>query len=141
MVIRSYNTLNDGPPQPNYNDIGAMLEDGQRSLPVSSRRLYLVGFSGTSRFAWELNLQLTGSVAGIISAGASVPGSTSWIRANIGKSSPVVFGTMGTLDMNYEELRTFDAELDAIGTPHHIDVFDGGREWPPAELATRSVEW
>ena len=141
IVISSYNTLSDGPPQPNYKAMAAMLADVQRSLPVSSRRLYLVGFSGTSRFAWELSPQLTGSVAGIISAGASVPGGSSWIRANIGKSSPVVFGTMGMLDMNYEELRTFDAELDAIGTPHHIERFEGGHQWPPTELATRSVEW
>ena len=141
MVISSYNTLSDGPAEPNYSAMTAMLEDVQRSLPVSSRRLYLVGFSGTARFAWQLNAQLTGSVAGIVGAGASVPGGTSWIRANIGKSSPVLFGTIGTLDMNYEEMRTFDAELDAIGAQHHIERFDGSHQWPPTELATRSVEW
>jgi predicted esterase len=142
MVISSYNTLSDGPAEPNYSAMTAMLEDVQRSLPVNSRRLYLVGFSGTARFAWQLNTQLTGTIAGIIGAGASVPGgSTGWIRANIGKSSPVLFGTMGTLDMNYEELRMFDAELDAIGAQHHIERFDGGHQWPPTELATRSVEW
>jgi predicted esterase len=141
MVISSYNTLSDGPAEPNYAAMAAMLDDVQRSLPVNSRRLYLVGFSGTARFAWQLNSQLTGSVAGIIGAGASVPGGTNWIRSNIGKSSPVVFSTVGTLDMNYEEVRTFDAELDAIGTPHHVERFDGGHQWPPTELATRAVEW
>ena len=60
---------------------------------------------------------------------------------NIGKSSPVLFGTIGTLDPNYEELRSFDAELDAIGTIHHIERFDGGHQWPPTELSTRAVEW
>ena len=56
-------------------------------------------------------------------------------------SAPVLFGTMGTLDPNYEELRVLDAELDAIGTPHHIERFDGGHQWPPVELSTRAVEW
>jgi tetratricopeptide (TPR) repeat protein len=85
--------------------------------------------------------QLAGSVAGIVGAGAAVPGGRSWIRANIGKSSPVLFGTIGTLDPNYEELRAFDAELDSIGTPHHIERFDGGHQWPPADLSARAVEW
>jgi predicted esterase len=141
IAISSYNTLSDGPAEPNYSAMNAMLADVQRSLPVDSRRFYLVGFSGTARFAWEMNTQLTGSVAGIIGAGAAVPGGRSWIRSNIGKSSPVLFGTIGTLDPNYEELRSFDAELDSIGTIHHIERFDGPHQWPPQELSTRAVEW
>ena len=141
IVLSSYNTLSDGPAQPNYSAMNAMLEDVQKTLPVNSRRFYLVGFSGTARFAWQLSTQLTGSVAGIVGAGAAGPGGQAWVRANIGKSSPVLFGTIGTLDMNYEELRAFDADLDAIGTPHHIERFDGGHQWPPTELATRAVEW
>ena len=141
IVISSYNTLSDGPAQPNYDAMTAMLADVQRSLPVDSRRFYLTGFSGTARFAWQVSTQLGGAVAGIIGAGASVPGGQSWARANIGKSSPVLFGTIGTLDPNYEEVRAFDADLDAIGTPHHIERFDGGHQWPPVELATRAVEW
>jgi predicted esterase len=141
IAISSYNTLSDGPAEPNYSAMNAMLADVQRSLPVDSRRLYLVGFSGTARFAWEMNTQLAGSIAGIIGAGAAVPGGRAWIRSHIGKSAPVLFGTMGTLDPNYEELRSFDAELDTIGTLHHIERFDGGHQWPPAELSTRAVEW
>ena len=141
IAISSYNTLSDGPAEPNYSAMNAMLADVQRSLPVDSRRFYLAGFSGTARFAWDMNAQLTGSIAGIIGAGAAVPGGRSWIRSHIGKSSPVLFGTIGTLDPNYEELRSFDAELDTIGTIHHIERFDGPHQWPPLELSTRAVEW
>jgi len=70
-----------------------------------------------------------------------VPGGPSWTRANIGKTSPVLFGTIGTLDPNYEEVHGFDADLAAIGMPHRIERFDGGHQWPPLELATRAVEW
>src|SRR3712207_7851303 len=38
--------------------MNAMLEDVQRWLPVDSRRFYIAGFSGTTRFAWELATQL-----------------------------------------------------------------------------------
>jgi predicted esterase len=141
LVVSSYNTLSDGPTEPNYTAMNAMLEDVQRALPVDSRRFYLVGFSGTTRFAWEFTSRAPGIVAGIVGAGAAVPGGRAWIRSNIGKSSPVLFGTVGTLDPNYEEVRAFDAELDSIGSAHHIERFDGGHQWPPTELATRAVEW
>jgi predicted esterase len=141
IAISSYNTLSDGPAEPNYKAMNAMLDDVQRSLPVDSRRFYLVGFSGTARFAWEMTTQLPGTVAGIIGAGAAVPGGRAWMRSNIGKSSPVLFGTIGILDPNYEELRSFDAELDTIGAIHHVERFDGGHQWPPTELSTRAVEW
>ena len=142
IVISSYNTLSDGPPQPNYIAMNAMLADVQTSLSVDPRRLYLVGFSGTTRFAWLVSThELVGSIAGIIGAGAAVPGSRSWIRANIGKSAPVLYGTIGTLDANFEEVRQLDEELDAIGTPHHVERFDAGHQWPPADVSTRAVEW
>ena len=141
MVISSYNTLSDGPAQPNYSAMSAMLEDVQRSLPVDPRRFYLAGFSGTTRFAWQVSTQIGTAIAGIIGTGASVPGGQSWTRANIGKSSPVLFGTIGVLDPNYEEVRQFETDLDAIGMPHHIERFDGGHQWPPVDLATRAVEW
>jgi predicted esterase len=142
IVISSYNTLSDGPPQPNYVAMNAMLADVQTALSVDPRRLYLVGFSGTTRFAWQISThELVGSIAGIIGAGAAVPGSRAWIRTNIGKSAPVLYGTIGTLDANFEEVRQLDEELDAVGTPHHVERFDGGHEWPPAEVSTRAVEW
>ncbi len=141
VAISSYNTLSDGPAEPNYKAMDAMLEDVQRSLSIDSRRLYLVGFSGTARFAWELSTRMPGTFAGIIGAGAAVPGGRAWIRSNIGKSSPVLFGTIGILDPNYEELRSFDAELDTIGAIHHVERFDGGHQWPPTELSMRAAEW
>jgi predicted esterase len=141
IVISSYNTLSDGPGQPNYEALTAMLADVQQSLPVDTRRFYLAGFSGTTRFAWQVSRQIGGAIAGIIGTGASVPGGRPWTRANIGKTSPVVFGTIGTLDPNYEEMRDFDADLDELGATHHIERFDGGHQWPPTDLATRAVEW
>jgi hypothetical protein len=101
----------------------------------------MVGFSGTARFAWQMSTQAPGTMAGIVGTGASVPGGRSWIRSNIGRNAPALFGTIGTLDPNYEEVRELDAELDAIGTAHHIERFAGGHQWPPAELSARAIEW
>jgi predicted esterase len=139
IAISSYNTMSDGPIEPNFTALNAMLEDVQGSLAVDSRRLYLVGFSGTARFAWEASLRLTGGIAGIIGAGAGAPGGRTWIRGRLGSTSPVLFGAVGTLDPNYEEVLAFDAELDSTRTPHHIERFAGGHAWPPADLSDRAV--
>ena len=142
IVISSYNTLSDGPIEPNYGAMNAMLADVQNSLSIDARRLYLAGFSGTTRFAWQVAThELVGNIAGIIGTGAAVPGSRSWIRANIGKAAPVLYGTIGTLDANFEEVRQLDVELNAIGTPHHVERFDGGHQWPPTDVSTRAIEW
>jgi len=139
VVVSSYNTLSDGPIEPNYAAMEAMLEDVQRTLSVDSRRFYLVGFSGTARFAWDMSLRLPGTVAGIVGAGAATPGGRGWARAHIGSSSPVLFGAIGLLDPNYEEVRTLDAELDSTRTPHHVERFIGAHEWPPRDLADRAL--
>ena len=139
VVVSSYNTLSDGPPEPNYVAMDAMLEDMQRFLSVDSRRFYLVGFSGTARFAWDMSQRLPGTVAGIVGAGATTPGGRGWTRAHIGSSSPVLFGAVGVLDPNYEEVRAFDADLDSTGTPHHVERFIGAHEWPPQDLANRAL--
>ena len=139
IAISSYNTLSDGPAEPNLAAMTAMLEDVQQALSVDSRRFYLVGFSGTARFAWEMTQRLTGSVAGIVSAGAGAPGGRTWVRAHVGSSSPVVFGAVGELDPNYEEVRALDADLDSTRTVHHVERFAGRHEWPPAELADRAI--
>ena len=39
------------------------------------------------------------------------------------------------------EVAELGYELDSIGTPHHIERFDGGHQWPPTELAARAVAW
>jgi predicted esterase len=139
VVMSSYNTLSDGPSEPNYAAMDAMLEDVQRHLSVDSRRFYLVGFSGTARFAWDMSLRLPGTVAGIVGAGAATPGGRGWARSHLGSSSPVLFGAIGLVDPNYEEVRAFDADLDSTRTPHHVERFVGAHEWPPRYLADRAL--
>ena len=48
------------------------------------------------------------------------------------------FGTAGTDDFNYLEMRQLDEEL---SSPHRIVVFVGGHTWLPPDLAMQAVEW
>ena len=49
-----------------------------------------------------------------------------------------VFGTAGTEDFNYIEMRLLDRKLTS---PHHLAVFNGGHTLPPDAVALEAIEW
>ena len=75
----------------------------------------------------------TKAVAGVIASSAGYPDSQPR------KSLPfVVFGTAGTEDFNYIEMRLLDR---ALTTPHRVVVFEGGHTLPPPPVALDAIEW
>jgi len=142
MVLSSYNTLSDGSNQPNIDAMAAMLTDAQRHFSVDPGRLYLVGFSGTARIAWEFAYGMRGNIAGIIGFGAGVPPGFEFERP--GQTGPlpfVYYGGCGDGDFNYEELLQLDQELDRWGVAHRLQFFEGPHSWPPARVMTDAIEW
>src|SRR5881397_3328173 len=71
VVLSSYNSLSDGPPEPNVNALNAMLASAWERLSVDSSRFYLAGFSGTARAALGFAVMLRGHVAGVIAVGGA----------------------------------------------------------------------
>lgn len=53
IIMSSYNTRSDGPPEPNLKAINAMLRSAQESLSIDTARFYLAGFSGTAKAALQ----------------------------------------------------------------------------------------
>jgi hypothetical protein len=49
-----------------------------------------------------------------------------------------IFGSAGTEDFNYREMRGIDR---LMTSPHRVEVFEGGHTWLPGEMAIRGVEW
>src|SRR5439155_183930 len=60
VILSSYNTLSDGPPEPNVNAVNAMLAWAQAHPSLDPTRLYLAGFSGTARAALGFAVALRG---------------------------------------------------------------------------------
>jgi predicted esterase len=142
ILISSYNTLSDGPPEPNVRALDAMLQEVQERFAVDDHRFYLAGFSGTARVSWEFAFQLAGNVAGVIGAGAGLSRPVLLLQVARMKPAPFAFyGTAGRTDFNYEEVRALDDRLDDVAIPHHVEYFDAGHQWMPRALATRGVEW
>lgn len=144
IILSSRNTLSDADTSATANEraLDAMIADAQASPRIDTRRVYLAGFSGTARFAWVAGQALHGHVAGVIGVGAGFPGaSVAWGRRVAERRAFPFFGAVGTTDFNYEEVVALDSTLASIGLPHRLVTFEGGHQWPPAEVATRAVEW
>jgi predicted esterase len=141
LVISSHNTTSDGPREPNDVAMQAMLSDAFAVLAVDPHRLYLAGFSGTAREAWEFAYRIPENIAGVIGFGAGLPGS--WMDRALALSAGEVafFGAAGTTDFNYEEVRELDSVLADTAIPHRIEFFSGGHQWAPEELCKKTIRW
>ena len=76
------------------------------------------GFSGGARFSTGIALGST-DIAGVIASSAGFPDSLPHDSANCFP----IFGTAGTEDFNYIEMRLLDHKL---SSPHYLAVFHGG---------------
>lgn len=141
VILSSYNTRSDTNVDPNRDALNAMISGAQRHLRIDATRLYLAGFSGTARDAWDFAYQLQGHVAGIICFGAGFP--YGWLppAESPGSAPPVYFGGAGTLDFNYDELLALDHYVDGLGMVHHRAIFNGPHGWPPAPVMQEAMDW
>jgi predicted esterase len=142
ILMSSYDTRSDGPPEPNERAVQAMVADAQELFSVDVRRLYLVGFSGTARVAWGFGYRMAGNVAGIIGFGGGLPSPLFLRMTARTEGTPFVFfGGAGTTDFNYEEMWELDDTLDAYDMPHRFEYFDGPHTWPPSNVFASALEW
>ncbi len=139
VVMSSYNSLSDGPIEPNVHAMNAMIADAERALAIDKRRFYIVGFSGTARLAWSFARDLGDHAAGIIGIGAGVG------RPSLGDDSTwrriAFYGGSGQRDFNFDEMAAMDALLDTLGVPHRVRYFSGAHEWPPDSMFGAALEW
>jgi predicted esterase len=142
IVVSSYNTLSDGPPEANVTAMNAMLASAQTRLVIDSSRLYLAGFSGTARAALRFAVALRGHVAGVIGAGGALGFQLGGPETTFAADSTFAyFGAAGTRDFNYEEVRALGERFRTTRVPFRVAVFDGPHDWPPAALCGEALEW
>ena len=111
----------------------AMGGDVTARFSIDEKRIYTAGMSGGARVAMGLALGSPQIIAGVVASSAGYPDSKPH------KSLPfVVYGTAGTEDFNWLEMRSLDH---ALTSTHHLAVFNGGHVWLPSEVAVDAVEW
>ena len=142
VVVSSYNTASDMAVDPNVDAVNAMLAWTQAHARMDTTRLYLAGFSGTARIAWRLAAELHGRVAGIFGSGGAVAFSANGPEMAFGADSTFAFfGSAGTTDFNYAEMRGLATRLRIARVPSRMAWFPGGHSWPPRWLCEQGLDW
>ncbi len=131
-IVAGSNNARNGPPQVSLAAAQAMWQDVSKRFSINPKRIYTAGLSGGARIAMKVAID-SDQVAGVFASSAGFP--PGHRRSDL---RFVVFGTAGTEDFNYIEMRQLDHEL---STPHRVAIFQGGHAWLPSELAMEAVEW
>src|SRR4029453_9386649 len=134
IVAASENSRN-GPWEPTLRAINAMWPALLGGYAVDERRVYSAGHSGGATVAWLLAHQ-TGQIAGGIVSGQPDP------QSEQRKAKPFAwFGIAGHTDFNLMEVKKIDEQLARTASPHRMEFFDGGHQWPPPDLIARAFGW
>jgi predicted esterase len=131
-IVAGSNQSRNGSWKTSEAAIKAISRDVAERFAVDDRRVYTAGMSGGSRVALAIALA-SPRIAGVIASSAGFPDS----KPRKIVSFPI-FGTAGTEDFNYSEMRQMDRELTS---PHRLRIFNGGHVWLSSELAIEAVEW
>jgi dienelactone hydrolase len=132
-IVAGSNNSRNGPMGPSLAAVQAMVADAGARFPIDPKRVYFTGFSGGARIAMQVAVGSGTGVAGVIAASAGFPG------GQPRKSVPfVIFGSAGTEDFNYLEMRQLD---ETVTSPHRVAIFEGSHQWLPAEMAMDAIEW
>ncbi len=136
-ILAGSNNSRNGPIAIADKALRAMLADTASRFVIDPARVYVTGFSGGARVAVLAGLGQGSRVAGVIGCGAGFP-------EGIEPSASVTFayfGTVGTDDFNYPEMKQLDQALAKSGLRHWLHVFDGRHDWPSPEICRRAIEW
>jgi dienelactone hydrolase len=131
-IVAGSNTSRNGSWAASGAAVQAMSVDLARRFSLDPQRIYLTGMSGGARVAMLVALGKN-NIAGVIASSAGYPDSQPRVSVPF-----AVFGTAGTEDFNYIEMRQLDRKLT---TPHHLAVFNGGHTLPPDTVAFDAIEW
>jgi len=134
ILAASENSRN-GPWEPTLRAVNAMWPALLGGYAVDQRRVYTAGHSGGATVAW-LVAQQTGQIAGVIASGQPNP------ESPIAKDKRFAwFGSAGHSDFNFLQVKNIDAMLSDARSPHRVEFFDGGHQWPPADITFRALGW
>jgi pimeloyl-ACP methyl ester carboxylesterase len=134
IVAASENSRN-GPWEPTLRAINAMWPALLGGYGVDEHRVYGAGHSGGATVAWLLAHQ-TGRIAGVIVSGQPNPQSQPSKQKSF-----AWFGVAGHTDFNLMEVKKIDQQLARTSSPHRMEFFDGGHQWPPPDVIARALGW
>ncbi len=134
ILVSSNQTRSDGAMQPNIDAVNALWPEVHQRFSSDPRRIYAGGFSGGGILS--LLLATTAPLAGVIESGGRLAQGI-----EIRPPGFAHFGSAGSADFNYVEMRKIDDLLASMGAPHRFEQFEGPHRWMPKTLAADAIEW
>jgi predicted esterase len=135
-IVAGSNNSRNGPIEPQYRAMVAMIGDLSQRAPLDAKRVYTAGMSGGARVALRTAL-VSGKIRGVLAFSAGLPAGME-LPARVPFA---FFGTAGRTDMNYAELKRLDSDLESRSATHRLAIFEGGHTWPPADIVMAGMEW
>jgi lysophospholipase L1-like esterase len=132
FIVAGSNNSRNGPWDVSMRAVTLLVQDLGQRLAADARRIYLTGHSGGSRVALAIALA-NPQIAGVIASSAGFPDSQP--RSSV--AFPI-FGTAGTTDFNYIEMRLLER---ALKSTRRVVIFEGGHTLPPPDVAMQAIEW
>ena len=132
-IVAGSNNSRNGSWDISLNAAEAMAADVVKRFKIDRHHMYTTGQSGGARVAMKVAME-SGNVTGVIASSAGFPDPS---EPESTLNFPV-YGTAGTEDFNYLEMRNFDNQLTSS---HHLEIFEGGHTWLSSDLAMRAIEW
>ncbi len=134
-VVAGSNNSRNGPAEPQYQAMLAMINDASQRTSLDPRRVYVAGLSGGARVAFRTALMAR--VRGVLACSAGLPGD-----AELPAKVPfAVFGTTGPTDFNFSEMKRLDFALEDRAATHRLVNTGGGHAWATPDVLLQAVEW
>ena len=136
IIIASSRKSKNFDPAASFHSISIIYNDLTKKGYVDTSFVFLAGFSGGARAAVSYS-QDHPEIKGLICCGAGLPfqGNMQTIR-----EVPLA-GIAGVKDMNFEEMISLHEELDGMKRENLLLLFNGGHQWPSAELLSTAAGW
>ncbi|MEP2773918.1 MAG: hypothetical protein ABJH05_17320 [Fulvivirga sp.] len=116
----------------------AMFLDAFNRFSIDPKRVYTSGFSGGSRVASAV-ASMTRKINGVIACGA---GFASGQNYRLKQDSEVLYvALVGDKDMNYQEHRLLQDELDKKNIRNNKIIFNAGHQWPNSSQLLEALYW
>ena len=127
----------NGPMAPQVDAARVMMQDVAARLSIDPARVYVTGFSGAARVSVMLATLCESCISGVLAHGAGYPPGVEPAR----NTTFDYFGTVGDADFNYAEVVRLHEQLDDLGLPNRLRIFEGPHGWPPEEVWDQAFDW
>jgi len=135
ILIGSNNSKNGQSSAMMRSIVDVLFKETYNRYSIDDKRIYLTGFSGGARVANMIAI-FKGGIRGVIACGGGFPKIDKPIQSRFD-----FIGLVGNEDFNYLEMKKLDRDLSRTGFRHHLILFDGKHEWPPAEIVKDAFIW